>query len=152
MSDLSVLSELSLSSILCVMVVLVVLSVPSDMEFVQNFTPRDFQAKNFTPSISPNFNSFSKKKAQKMSENGEIYTAGKNFTLSPAVTSWTNSTSDYRVLWLSWLSCLSWWQWRPRQPWGPWLPWCPVCPDDNDEMRTMTMNVIDGPCITLRLK
>ena len=29
-----------------------------------------------------------------MSENGEIYTAGKNFTLPPAVTAWTNSTSD----------------------------------------------------------
>ena len=28
-----------------------------------------------------------------MSENGEIYTAGKNFTLPPAVTAWTNSTS-----------------------------------------------------------
>ena len=48
------------------------------MEFVQNFTPPDFQAKNFTPLISPNFNSFSKKKKQKMSENGEIYTTGKN--------------------------------------------------------------------------
>ena len=64
-----------------------------DMEFVQNFTPLDFQAKNFTPSISPNFNSFSKEKTQKMSENGEIYTAGKNFTLPPALTAWTNSTS-----------------------------------------------------------
>ena len=32
-----------------------------DMEFVKNFTLPDFQAKNFTPSISPNFNSFSKK-------------------------------------------------------------------------------------------
>ena len=31
-----------------------------------------------------------------MSENGEIYTAGKNFTLPPAVTSWTNSTSGGR--------------------------------------------------------
>ena len=40
-----------------------------------------------------NFNSFSKKKAQKMSENGEIYTAGKNFTLPPAVRAWTNLTS-----------------------------------------------------------
>ena len=30
-----------------------------------------------------------------MSENGEIYTAGKNFTLPPAVTAWTNSTSDH---------------------------------------------------------
>ena len=37
----------------------------TDMEFVQNFTRPDFQAKNFTPSISPNFNSFSKKKQKK---------------------------------------------------------------------------------------
>ena len=29
-----------------------------------------------------------------MSENGEIYTAGKDFTLPPALTGWTNSTSD----------------------------------------------------------
>ena len=28
-----------------------------------------------------------------MSENGEIYTAGRNFTLPPALTGWTNSTS-----------------------------------------------------------
>ena len=28
-----------------------------------------------------------------MSKNGEIYTAGKNFTLPPAVTAWTDSTS-----------------------------------------------------------
>ena len=33
----------------------------TDMEFVKKFTPPYFQAKNFTPSISPNFNSFSKK-------------------------------------------------------------------------------------------
>ena len=31
-----------------------------------------------------------------MSENGEVYTAGKNFTLPPALTALTNSTSDYR--------------------------------------------------------
>ena len=68
-----------------------------DMEFVQKFTPPDFQAKNFTPSISPNFNSFSKKKHKKMSENGETYTAGKNFTLPPALTAWTNSTSAQMV-------------------------------------------------------
>jgi len=35
------------------------------MEFVQKFTPPDFQVKNFTPSILPNFNSFSKKKHKK---------------------------------------------------------------------------------------
>ena len=35
------------------------------MEFVKNFTTPDFQAKNFTPSISLNFNSFSKKKYKK---------------------------------------------------------------------------------------
>ena len=67
--------------------------IPPDMEFVQKFTPPDFQVKNFTPSISPNFNSFSGRKKQKMSENGEIYTAGKNFTLPPALTAGTNSTS-----------------------------------------------------------
>ena len=70
----------------------------SDMEFVQKFTPPDFQVKNFTPSILPNFNSFSKKKTQKISENGEIYTAGKNCTLPPAVTGWTNSTSGLFIL------------------------------------------------------
>ena len=32
-----------------------------------------------------------------MSENGEIYTACKNFTLPPALTAWTNSTSDKRT-------------------------------------------------------
>ena len=37
----------------------------TDMEFVQNFTPPDFLAKNFTLSFSPNFNSFSKKKHKK---------------------------------------------------------------------------------------
>ena len=37
----------------------------ADMAFVKNFTPSDFQAKNFTPSNSPNFNSFSKKKHKK---------------------------------------------------------------------------------------
>ena len=67
----------------------------SDMEFVQNFTPPDFQAKNFTPPISPSFYSFSKKKHKKRSENREIYTVGKNFTLPPAVTASTNSPPAY---------------------------------------------------------
>ena len=49
------------------------------MKFVKKITPPVFQAKNFTPSISPNFNSFSKKKHKKSSENWEIYTAGKKF-------------------------------------------------------------------------
>ena len=31
-----------------------------------------------------------------MSENGEIYTAGKNFTLPPALTALTNSTSEQK--------------------------------------------------------
>ena len=33
-----------------------------------------------------------------MSENGEIYTAGKNVTLLPAVTAWTNSTSAIKSI------------------------------------------------------
>ena len=37
-----------------------------------------------------------------MSENGEIYTAGKNFTLPPALTAWTNSTSgEWVSQWVS---------------------------------------------------
>ena len=63
------------------------------MEFVQKFTPPDFQAKKFTSSISPDFNSFSGKKTQKMSENEEIYTVGKKFTLPPAVTALTSFIS-----------------------------------------------------------
>ena len=46
------------------------------MRCVQNFTPPEFQAETFTLSISPKFNSFSGKNTKKMSENGEIYTAG----------------------------------------------------------------------------
>ena len=58
----------------------------TDMRFVQNFTPPEFQGKTFTRSISPNF-------TKKMSENGEIYTAGKRFILPPAVKAWKNLTS-----------------------------------------------------------
>ena len=57
-----------------------------DMRFVNKFTPPDFQTKNFTPLISHNSNIFGDKNTKKMSENGEIYTAGKNFTLPPALT------------------------------------------------------------------
>jgi len=35
------------------------------------------------------------KTQKKMSENGEIYTSGKKFTLPPAVTALTNSNSEY---------------------------------------------------------
>jgi len=66
------------------------------MRFVQNFTTPNFQAKNCTLSISTNFNNFSeRKKTQKMSEHGEIYTTGKNFTLPLAVSALTNLTSGY---------------------------------------------------------
>ena len=56
------------------------------MIFVKNFTPPDFQAKNFTPLISPNFNSFGDKNTKKMSRNAEIYTtAVTNLTSAQAV-------------------------------------------------------------------
>ena len=64
-----------------------------DMEFVQNFTPPDFQVKNFTPPISPNFNSFSKKKHKKIVKMEKFTPLATNFTLPLAVTAWTNSTS-----------------------------------------------------------
>ena len=56
----------------------------ADMGFVQNFTMPDIQATTFTPSFLQN---------TKMSENGKIYIAGKNFTLAPAVTAGTNLNS-----------------------------------------------------------
>ena len=64
----------------------------SDMRFVESFTPPDFEAKTFTPPTSPNLNSFSDKN-KKIIENGEIYTAGENFTLPPTVTGGTFITS-----------------------------------------------------------
>ena len=67
------------------------------MKFVQNFTPPDFQVKNFTPPISPNFNSFSKKKHKKLVKMEKFTPLATNFTLPPGLTGWTNSTS-VRVL------------------------------------------------------
>ena len=63
------------------------------MKFVQNFTPPDFQVKNFTPPISPNFNSFSKKKHKKLVKMEKFTPLATNFTLPPAVTAGTNLTS-----------------------------------------------------------
>ena len=37
--------------------IMFIIMMKTDMKFVQNFTPPDFQVKNFTPSILPNFNS-----------------------------------------------------------------------------------------------
>ena len=65
----------------------------ADMRFVKKLTLPDFQAKNFTPLFSPNFNSLGDKNTKKWVKNVEIYTAGKNFTLPPAVTAVTNLTS-----------------------------------------------------------
>ena len=48
----------------------------ADMRFIKKITPPDFQAKDFTPLISLNFDSFSDKNT-KMSVFGEIYTTGK---------------------------------------------------------------------------
>ena len=64
----------------------------TDMEFVQNFTPPDFQAKNYKRQFHL-ISTVLVRKNTKMSENGEIYTAGKKFTLPPALMAWTNSTS-----------------------------------------------------------
>ena len=63
------------------------------MGFVKNFTPPNFQAKI----LHRQFHLISTvlvRKYTKMNENAEIYTAGKNFTLPPAVTALTNFTSE----------------------------------------------------------
>ena len=62
------------------------------MEFVKKFTPPDFHVKKFSPSIPPNFNSFSKKKQKKWVKIEKFTPLATNFTL-PAVTALTNSIS-----------------------------------------------------------
>merc|ERR1711928_154272 len=52
-----------------------------DMEFVQKFTLLDFQVKNFTPSILPNFNSFSNKTLPKALRTQALTALTKNFGL-----------------------------------------------------------------------
>ena len=64
--------------------------IAADMEFVKNFTPLDFQEKILHRQFHLILTALVRK-TQKMSKNGEIYTAGKNFTLPPAL---TNSTSE----------------------------------------------------------
>ena len=70
------------------------LSRGADMRFVKNFTPPYFQAKDFTPLISLNFNSFSDKNTKKWVFLEKFTPLAKNFTLPAAVTAVTNLTSD----------------------------------------------------------
>ena len=70
----------------------------TDMEFVQNFTPPDFQAKNFTPSISPNFNSFSKKKHKKWVKMEKFTPLAKNLHCCWQWRQWQISPLAPRVL------------------------------------------------------
>ena len=63
------------------------------MEFVQKFTPLDFQVKILHRQFYLISTVLVTKKTQKISENEEIYTAGKSFTLPSAVTVLTNLIS-----------------------------------------------------------
>ena len=55
-----------------------------------------------------------------MSENGEIYTAGKNFTLPPALMAWTNSTSVYKKVTFCKFACKGWNPTRRGKTGGLW--------------------------------
>ena len=70
------------------------------------------------------------RKNTKMSENGEIYTAGKNFTLPPAVTNPTSGVGQLKTK--SFSTTFTWWQNRrpqdsPHRHWRKTLRWrdCP---------------------------
>ena len=69
------------------------------MEFVQKFTPPDFQAKNFTPSISPNFNSFSGKKHK-------IWVKMEKFTLLAKILNCRRHWRDGQIPPMSYMSSL----------------------------------------------
>ena len=84
------------------------------MRFVEKLTPPDFQAKNFTPLISPNFNSFGDKITKKLVKMEKFTPLATNFTLLPGLTGWTNSTSayvasihilTYGLMWLLYIYC-----------------------------------------------
>ena len=77
------------------------ISATADMEFVKKITPPDFQAKNFTPSISPYFNSFRKKKHKKLVKMEKFTLLATNFTLPPGLTGWTNYTSEFHWIHLN---------------------------------------------------
>ena len=62
-------------------------------EICPKFYTTGFSGIFFTSSISPNFNNYCDKSTKKMSENGEIYTIGKKFSLPLAVTAGKNFTS-----------------------------------------------------------
>ena len=79
-----------------------------DMEFVKHITLLDFQAKNLTPSISPNFNSLSKKKHKKLVKMEKFTPLATNFTLPPGLTGWTNSTSGLYLLFVTLLGDGQW--------------------------------------------
>ena len=66
----------------------------ADMEFVQKFTPLDFQAKNFTPSISPNldYSSLDYSRLQGHSDYRDIWTI-----VIWTIAVWT--ILDYRDVW-----------------------------------------------------
>ena len=65
-----------------------------DMTFVKNFTPPDFQAKDFTPLILLNFNSFSDKNTKKLVFLEKFTPLAKKFKLQAAVMAVTNLTSE----------------------------------------------------------
>ena len=67
------------------------------MRLVKKFTPPDFRQKILHPYFHRISTVWVKKTPKKMSENGDIYTPSKNFTLPPAVTAVTNLTSAYNI-------------------------------------------------------
>ena len=69
----------------------------SDMRFVQNLHFRIFKPKILHRQFHL-IETVIVIKTQKISENAEIYTAGKNFTLPLTVTAWTNLTSELNFI------------------------------------------------------
>ena len=67
-------------------------------EICQKVYTAVFSVQKFCTPNFIKFQQFSDKKPKKMSEDGEIYTAGKNFTLPPVVTAVTNLTSGSVLL------------------------------------------------------
>ena len=69
-------------------------------DICQKIYTAGFSGQKFTPSISPNFNSFSDKNTKKWVKMEKFTPLAKNFTLPPSVTAGTNLTSGAYKLFL----------------------------------------------------
>ena len=100
------------------------LNLNTDMEFVKKFTPLDFQAKNFIPSISPNFNSFGDKTQENEWKWRNLHRWQKTYT--PAGSNGRDKSHLWLYIWYT--RCPKKLTSRKKNPNQTWVLWGQVFP------------------------